>query len=58
MFLCIGVLPHCMSVKVPGFLELELQFPLPCGYRELNLGPLEAQPVVLATEPALQTLKI
>ena len=27
---------------------------LPCGCWELNLGPLEKQPVLLTTEPLLQ----
>ena len=27
---------------------------LPCGYWELNLGPLKEQPVPLTTEPSLQ----
>ena len=28
-------------------------FEMPCGYRELNLGLLEQQPVLLTTEPSL-----
>ena len=29
----------------------------PCGCWELNSGPLEEQPVLLTTEPSLQTKK-
>ena len=29
----------------------------PCGFWELNSGPLEEQPVFLTTEPSLQPLK-
>ena len=29
----------------------------PCGYWELNSGPLEEQSVLLTTEPSLQPLK-
>lgn len=44
--MCIGVLPLCMSVRVLGSLELELQT-VSCqnGSWKLNLDSLEEQPV-------------
>jgi hypothetical protein len=32
-------------------------FELPCGYWELNLGPLKEQPVLLTTKPSPRFLK-
>lgn len=42
--------------KVVDLLEVQLHdySELPYGYLELNLGPLEEQPLVLSAEPSLQ----
>jgi len=52
--MCIGVLPACVSVRFPrtgGIGSCEL----PCGCWELNQGPLVEQPVLLTTEPSVQS---
>ena len=66
--MCVSVLPAFVSVcttftKCPQRPEEGVRSPgtgitegceLPRGYWELNLGPLEEQPVYLTTEPSLQ----
>jgi hypothetical protein len=49
-----------MFMRVSDALGLELQTGVSCtcGCRELNLGPLEEQTVLLTAEPSLQPLKI
>ena len=42
---------------VSGPPERNYSYELPCGCWELNLGPLEEQPVLLTTEPSLQSPK-
>jgi hypothetical protein len=56
-FMCTGVLPAylCVGVGSPGT-EVTDSCEPPCGYWELNLGPLEEQPVFLTTESSLQPL--
>ena len=65
-----GVLPECVSVH---YMQADPRRPeervrsqgtrvtggceLPCGCWELNLGPLEEQPVFLTSEPSLQAPK-
>ena len=64
-----SVLPACMSVShiracpVPSEASEGHQIPgtgvidgceTPCGCWELNLGPLQEQPVLLTAEPSLQ----
>ena len=45
-----------LVLKVSHPLELKLDcHELPSGFWELNLGPLKEQPVLLATEPSLQS---
>lgn len=46
---------HGGQKKVSGLLELELKMIVspPCGCQELNLGPLEEQPMLLASETSL-----
>lgn len=47
---CVCILPVCMQcVPCPGRPEVGVGFP----WRELNLGPSEEQPVLLAVEPSL-----
>jgi hypothetical protein len=55
-----GVFPACMSLKVPGPLELELQMVLSChvGAWELNPGSPEEHTLLLTTEPPLQHQKL
>lgn len=55
-FMCIAVLPACISVKVPDILELELptSCELPCGCWKVKPGPLEEQPVLLTSELSIQ----
>lgn len=46
----------CISVKAsdpPGTGTID-SCEWPCGYRELNPGPLESQAVLLNTKPSLQ----
>ena len=40
-----------MGVRSPGT-GIKDSCELPCGYWELNSGPLEEQPVLLTTEPS------
>lgn len=60
--MCLGILPACMyiCVRVPDPLKTELQIVVNfhLGYRELNLGPLEKQPLLLMAEPPLQSLNL
>jgi hypothetical protein len=51
--MCVGVLPACRSVRIRSP-ALECSCELSRGYWELNLGPLEEQPVLLSVEPSLQ----
>jgi hypothetical protein len=61
IFICKGVLPVCMQflqrseegVTSPGTGVTDVCKP-PCGCWELNLGPLEEQPVCLITDIPLQ----
>ena len=51
----------CLKVclyKVSNSLELELQTAVICqgGCWEMNLGPLEEQPILLTTKPLLQPI--
>ena len=55
IFMCINVLPACISVRVPDTLEDSCE--MPCVCCKLNLGSMEEQPVLLTTKPSLQ-LKI
>lgn len=51
---CVCLVPE--EVNSLELLELELQMAMtrpPCGCWELNVGPLEEQPVLSAVEPAL-----
>ena len=43
----------CVCVRVSD-LEVTDSCELSCGFWDLNLGPLEEQPVLLTTEPSLQ----
>ena len=53
--MCISVLPACVSVRFPGT-RITDSCELLCGCWELNLGPLEEQPVLLTAEPSLSVL--
>jgi hypothetical protein len=64
-FTCIGPLPACIcttficlvpseGVKPPDT-GVTYSCELPCWCWELNIGPLEEQPVLLITEPSLQS---
>jgi len=46
----------CCLCESVGFPEAGVTdgYELPCGCWELNLGPLEEQPVLLTAEPSLQ----
>ena len=46
----------CIGVKVSDPLGLELKTigELPCGCWNLNLNPLEEEPMLLTSEPSLQ----
>lgn len=43
-----------MSSEAPDLLKLTDGCKLPCGYWELDLGPLQEQEVLLAAEPSLR----
>ena len=47
-FMCVGVLPACEDVRSPGTGVTDI-CELPCGFWELNSGPLE-EPVLLIPE--------
>ena len=44
----------CIGIRSPGTGVTDSR-ELPCGCWELNLDPLEEQPVLLTTEPSLQS---
>ena len=51
LILCLNVF-LCEGARYPGTGVID-NCKLPCGYWELNLGPLEEQPVLLTVEPSL-----
>ena len=44
----------CLCDSVSSGTRVTDSYELPCVFLELNLGPLEEQPVLLTTEPSLQ----
>ena len=54
--MCVSVLPACTSLGLEVGATDSCK--LPCGCWELNLAPLEEQPVLLTTKPSLQAKHI